>query len=195
MSEDAGHGVCGTKRYRVAGLGAGRSSITARVSRCVPCRPVTPITPHDRPCGVHCQHRCSGGTRTTLVETEQNKCEIFDSYGLPLHVYTNPELHQWWSQWKYLTHSDIALQAMDSQTCGHYALFFLKARAQGQTYQEFLGRWSGDNLVLNDHKVAEQLKRVIKRELQDEVDAHSDGQKNMSRQALMLCNHCDHYVK
>ena len=25
--------------------------------------------------------------------TEQNKCEIFDSYGLPLHVYTNPELH------------------------------------------------------------------------------------------------------
>ena len=30
--------------------------------------------------------------------TEQNKCEIFDSYCLPLHVYTNPELHQWWSQ-------------------------------------------------------------------------------------------------
>ena len=29
---------------------------------------------------------------------EQNKCEIFDSYCLPLHVYTNPELHQWWSQ-------------------------------------------------------------------------------------------------
>ena len=45
--------------------------------------------------------------------------------------------------------------------------------------------------MLNDHKVAEQLKRVIKRELQDEVD----GQKNVSRQALMHCNHCDHYVK
>ena len=78
------------------------------------------------------------------------------------------DLHQWWSQWKYLTHSDITLQAMDSQTCGHYALFFLKARAQGQTYQDFLGRWSIDNLVLNDHKVTEHLKRVIKRELQDE---------------------------
>ena len=59
--------------------------------------------------------------------TEKNKCEIFDSYGLPLHVYTNPELHHWWSQWKYLTRSDITLQSMDSQTCGHYALFFLKA--------------------------------------------------------------------
>ena len=51
--------------------------------------------------------------------TEQNKCEIFDSYSLPLHVYKDPDLHQWWSQWKYLTCSDITLQAMDSQTCGH----------------------------------------------------------------------------
>ena len=35
--------------------------------RRVPRRPVTQITPHDRPRGVHCQHRSSGGTRTTLV--------------------------------------------------------------------------------------------------------------------------------
>ena len=54
---------------------------------------------------------------------------------------------------------------MDSQTCGHYTLFFLKARAQRQTYQDFLGRWSIDNLVLNDYKVTEDLKRVIEREL------------------------------
>lgn len=103
--------------------------------------------------------------------TEKNQCEIFDSYGLPLHVYTLPDLHQWWNQWKYLTRSDMTIQALDSQTCGHYALFFLKARAQGQSYQEFLGRWSSDNLVFNDHKVAEELKRVIKRELRDEVNA------------------------
>ena len=25
--------------------------------------------------------------------TEQNKCEIFDSYCLPLHVYKDPDLH------------------------------------------------------------------------------------------------------
>ena len=53
-----------------------------------------------------------------------------------------------------------------------------------------LRRWSIDNLVLNDHKVAEDLKRVIKGELQDEVDAQPDGQSNVSRQAFMLCNHC-----
>jgi len=79
---------------------------------------------------------------------------------------------------------------MGSQTCGHYALFFLKARARGQTHQDFLGRWSIDNLVLNNHKVAEDLKRAIKRELQDEVDARPDGQSNVSRQAFKLCNHC-----
>ena len=116
--------------------------------------------------------------------TKQNKCEIFDSYGLPLHVYKDPDLHQWWSQWKYLTRSDITLEAMDSQTCGHF-----KARVQGQAYQDFLGRWSIDNLVLNDRKVADDLKRVIKRELQDEVDARPDGQSNVSRQVFMLCNH------
>ena len=37
--------------------------------------------------------------------------------------------------------------------------------------------------MLNDHKVAEELKRVIKRELQDEVDAKPDGQSNV----IMLC--------
>ena len=124
--------------------------------------------------------------------TEQNKCEVFDSYGLPLHVYTNPDLHQWWRQWKHLIRSDMTLKAMDSQTCGHYALFNLKARAQGQSYQEFLSQWSCDNLVLNDHKVVERLKRVIKQELQDEVDARPDGQKNVSRQAFMFCNPCDY---
>ena len=37
--------------------------------------------------------------------------------------------------------------------------------------------------------MAEDLKRVIKRELQDEVDARPDGQKNVRRQAfsIMVC--------
>ena len=134
--------------------------------------------------------RAEPGQHWLGLWTEKNKCEIFDSYGLPLRVYEDPDMHQWWNQWKYLMIcSDITLQAMDSQTCGHYALFFLKARAHGQTYQDFLDCWSIDNLVLNNHKVAEDLKRVIKRELQDKVDALPEGQRNVSRQACMLCNH------
>ena len=102
------------------------------------------------PAGEHGQHWLG-------LWTEQNKCEIFYSYGLPLLLHLYKDLHKWWSQWKYLIRSDITLQTMDSQTRGHYALFFLKARAQGQIYQDFLGRWSTDNLVLNDHKVAQDL--------------------------------------
>ena len=43
----------------------------------------------------------------------------------------------------------MTIQAMDSQTCGHYALMFLKAKARGSTFQEFLGQWNSQNLVLN----------------------------------------------
>ena len=99
--------------------------------------PDHPPKPYERvyfvntdPAGEHGQHWLG-------LWTERNKCEIFNSYGLPLHLYK--DLQKWWSQWKYLIRSDITLQAMDSQTCGHYALFFLKTRAQGQTYQDFLG--------------------------------------------------------
>ena len=49
------------------------------------------------------------GQHWLALWTEKNQCEIFDSYGLPLHVYTNPELHQWWGQWKYLMRSDNTL--------------------------------------------------------------------------------------
>ena len=46
--------------------------------------------------------------------------------------------------------------------------------------------------MLNNQKVAEQLKRVIKQEVQDEVDARPEGgQKNVNRQAFMLCNPCE----
>ena len=80
MSEEDGHGVCGAQRYRVAGLGPGRSLITARVSRRVPSRPTTPITHQNRPRGVHCQHRSSGGTRTTLVravDRTRYTCKVY----------------------------------------------------------------------------------------------------------------------
>ena len=197
MSEDASNGVCGTQRYRVAGLALDDPQLRRVFQGVYPADQLPRSPPKSVRAAYIVNTDPAGGPGQHWLGlwTEQNKCKIFDSYGLPLLVYTNPELHQWWSQWKYLTRSYITLQAMDSQTCGHYALFFLKAPAQEHTYEEFLGRWSCDNLVLNDHKVAEQLKRVIKRELQGEVDARPDGQKNVSRQAFMLCNHCDHYVK
>ena len=77
-SKDAGHGVCGSRRYRVAGLGPRRSSITACVSRRVPSRPTTPITHPKRPRGVHCQHRSRGRTVTTLVGAVDRTKQVRD---------------------------------------------------------------------------------------------------------------------
>ena len=54
---------------------------------------------------------------------------------------------------------------MDGFTCGHYALFFLKAKARHASFQDFLARWHSNNLVLNDKRVADQLQRLIKTEL------------------------------
>ena len=39
-------------------------------------------------------------------------------------------------------------------------------------------------------KGEQDLKRLIKRELQDEVDARPDGQSNVSQQAFIICNQC-----
>ena len=57
-------------------------------------------------------------------------CEVFDSYDLPLSGYKNPTLQAWFKQWKEVITSDQTLQAMDSYTCRHYALLFLKAKAR-----------------------------------------------------------------
>ena len=46
--------------------------------------------------------------------------------------------------------SQMTLQAIDNQTCRHYCLMFLKARAFAYSFHEFLTQWNKRNLVLND---------------------------------------------
>ena len=107
------------------------------------------------------------GEHWLAIWTHHNICEVFDSYGLPLASYQNPSLHRWLNQWTDIRSSDQTLQAMDSLTCGHYALFFLKARARHASFQDFLAQWHSDNLVLNDRRVAEKLQRLIKTEVSE----------------------------
>ena len=99
--------------------------------------------------------------------SHHNICEVFDSYALPLATYSNPHLQAWLKQWKDIISSKQPLQAMDSYTCGHYTLFFLKARARHVPFQEFLAEWDSDNLVLNDRRVADKLQRLIKTEVSE----------------------------
>ena len=59
---------------------------------------------------------------------------------------------------------------------------FLKAKAHGSTFGDFLGQWNKKNLVLNDSRVAQSLKRLIKEELH-QTDL-SCKQANVSRGAF-----------
>ena len=105
------------------------------------------------------------GQHWLAIWTEGTTCEVFDSYGLPLSTYNNPTLQPWLNQWPALIRSDETLQAMDSFTCGHYALFFLEAKARHVSFQDFLAQWHATNFVLNDTRVADQLQRLIKTDL------------------------------
>ena len=122
------------------------------------------------------------------VWMKDNVCEVFDSYGLPLHYYKDPNLQQWLRQWKYVVSSNETLQALDSQTCGHYAYEYLKAKARGAGMTDFLAQW-GPDLVENDARVAEVIRSIVERELGDSVDGQDKrSQTNCSRQAFMTCN-------
>ena len=52
----------------------------------------------------------------------------------------NADLHRWWSQWNDIRNSEQTMKALDSKTCGHYALIFLKAKARGSGFQDFLAQ-------------------------------------------------------
>lgn len=131
------------------------------------------------------------GEHWLAIWTKDNVCEVFDSYGLPLNTYTNPELQKWFSQWKYVVQNQDTLQALASQTCGHYALMYLKARARGHSLQDFLSQWRGDNLVMNDHLVAQEIRNLIKQDLDEEDTRPRTVQTNRSRQAFVICHNCE----
>ena len=53
--------------------------------------------------------------------TEDDICEVFESYGLPLTSYDAPELMEWLDHWPHWIRSEQTLQALNSAACGHYA--------------------------------------------------------------------------
>ena len=130
------------------------------------------------------------GEHWLAIWTKNNVCEVMDSYGLPLATYTNPDLQRWFKQWKNVVQNQDTLQALDSQTCGHYALMYLKNRARGASMQEFLSQWRSDNLVLNDHRVSQEIRHLITQELDEEDTLPPSVQTNRSHQFFVTCHDC-----
>lgn len=131
------------------------------------------------------------GEHWLAIWTKGDVCEVFDSYGLPLSTYTDQNLQRWFKQWKHVVQNQDTLQVLDSQTCGHYALMYLKTRARGLSMQDFLSQWRGDNLVLNDHRVSQEIRNLIKQDLDEEDTLPPSVQTNRSRQFFVTCHDCE----
>ena len=91
--------------------------------------------------------KTSKGSEETELKTSRPSCLLTADHG------------------KEVITSDQTLQTVDSYTCGHYALLFLKAKARNVSFQEFLAQWNSHNLVLNDRRAGEQIQHLIKTEL------------------------------
>ena len=72
-----------------------------------------------------------------------------------------------------------SLQGLQSQACGHYALMYLKTRANGFTLQDFMKNFSDYNRVQNDHHVGQLLKQTI---LDDQIWS-CDGKQSCTARA------------
>ena len=96
---------------------------------------------------------------------EKDRCEVIGSYGLPLHWYKPSPF----VTWVFKHHQDVSsnvkqLQATDSNTCGHYALFFSFTRAKGTSMESFVQPFQYLRYVDNDQKIGKTLKKLVTRE-------------------------------
>ena len=74
------------------------------------------------------------GSHWLAIFTKKHTCEIFDSYGLPLNWYKPSDVYEWVSEnFQIVRGNAMTLQEMNSQSCGQYALMYLKAKARGES--------------------------------------------------------------
>ena len=93
---------------------------------------------------------------------ENDQCEAFDSYGLPIHWYKpSPFVTGVFKHYQDVSSNVGQLQATDSNTCGHYAFFSLFARARGKSMESFIQPFKYLRDVDNDHKIHETLRKLV----------------------------------
>ena len=102
------------------------------------------------------------GLHWLSIFVENDQCEGFDSYGLPIHWYKPSPFVTWvFKHYQDVTSNVGQLQATDSNTCGHYALFFLFARARGKSMESFIQPFKYLHDVDNNHKINETLRKLV----------------------------------
>ena len=108
------------------------------------------------------------GSHWLSIFEENDQCEVFDSYGSPLHWYKPSPFVTWVFKHYQDIRSNVGqLQATDSNTCGHYALFFLFARTRGKSTESFVQPFKYLRYVDNDQKIGQQLRKLVTRKLSE----------------------------
>ena len=86
---------------------------------------------------VNTDEKGKSGEQWMALWTKGNVCEVMDSYGLPIEIYGAKPLEAWLRQWKFVVSNGQSIQKVNSKSCGHYALFFIKAKARLYTMSDF----------------------------------------------------------
>ena len=87
---------------------------------------------------------------------------MFDNYGLPLNWYKPSDVVEWvFENFETVSSNAMTLQEMNSQSCGQYALMYLKAKARGQSMDDFRSLFKKGDFVYNDQLVGEMIKPLL----------------------------------
>ena len=79
------------------------------------------------------------GSHWLSIFVENDQCQVFDSYGLPIHWYKPSPFVTWvFKHYQEVSSNVGQLQATDSNTFGHYSLFFLFATAREKSMESFI---------------------------------------------------------
>ena len=102
------------------------------------------------------------GSHWLAFFTKKHTCEVFDSYGLPLNWYKPSDVVEWvFEHFETVSSNAVTLYEMNSQSCGQYALMYLKAKARGQSIDDFRSLFKKGYFVHNDHLVGEMIKPLL----------------------------------
>ena len=96
-----------------------------------------------------------------FFQEEASVIEVFDSYGKPLEYY-NSHLVDFTRGLKLIRQVQILQQPM-STVCGHYCLYFLFNRYNGESYDRLIHSFT-DNALINDKIVCQYVNRCFEME-------------------------------
>ena len=163
------HGTSGSEQRAIGLFGQRRSSLTPPFLQDRGVRSFAEDPSQDSPPSLHRQHGPPPSTRGTLVgsldpwQPNRSDGQLCPALG---NVSASGPSREWIVRhWKYLTTNGKSLQAINSNSCGDYALLYPKAKARGRPLQEFLNDFSDHDYVSNDHKEATRVKQLICNEL------------------------------